>query len=235
MLFWVSHFNPLNLHHLHDASFKRKLGEGSFGKVKIYKCKEKDCNGSSCEQCFVVKTIKVCDNWKRFRSLFTVKDRENIKYIDKKSKQVLLNEWNVGKDLDHRNIIKTLDIDLQNMSLILEYYESIDLFNYLIHNIFEYPLKTKNQYSIEIFKQILSGVDYLHNLGIVHMDLKLENIIIDPISREIKIIDFGKAVITSTTGSLKKISECEWGTIQYLPPECFENDDDVIDLKWIYI
>lgn len=233
MLFWTTHFNPHHLHHLHDASFKKILGEGSFGKVKIYKCKETDCNGTLCEQCFVVKTIKIYNKWFRFRNIFSNKNREKIKREDQKLIKILLNEWNVGKNLDHPNIIKTLDIDFQNMSLIFEYFESIDLFQYFTHNIFQYPLKTKNLYSIEIFKQILSGVDYLHNLNIIHMDLKLENIIIDPITRCIKIIDFGKAVITES--NLKKISKCQWGTIQYLPPECFSKEDNIINLKAIDI
>lgn len=231
-----SHFNPIHLHHLHNACFEKKLGEGSFGKVKIYKCKETDCNGISCDSCFVVKTIKVYSKWSRFLGMFSKNNREKIKYVDERLLEILLNEWNVGKDLDHPNIIKTLDIDIQKMSLILEYYESIDLFTYVTHNIFEYPLKTKNQYSIEIFKQILSGVDYLHQSGIVHMDLKLENIIIDPNSRIIKIIDFGKAIIISKNKDqdlwLRRISECEWGTLQYLPPECFL-ETEYVNLKMI--
>lgn len=233
MLCCISHFKPTQLLHLHDASFEKYLGEGTFGKVKIYRCKEKDCNGTLCEQCFVIKTLKLCNNTQKFFSFFCPTKRKYIKTIDKKLKHILLNEWDIGKNLNHPNIIKTLDIDLPKRSLILEYYESIDLFIYFTHNIFEFPLKTKNEITIQIFRQILNGVKYLHEFGIVHMDLKLENIIINPESKLIKIIDFGKATKINPNENLKLILDCEWGTTQYLPPECFENSSSFIDLKKI--
>lgn len=229
MLFWVSHFNPKVINHLHDASFEKKLGEGSFGKVKIYRCKEKNCNGTYCEECFVIKTIKICNFKRNFSCFFCKRGLDYIKQTNQKLKSILLNEWNIGKDLDHPNIIKTLDIDINKMSLILEYYESVDLFTYISCNIFEFPLKTKNEYSIDIYKQILNGLDYLHNMNIVHLDLKLENIIINLQSRTIKIIDFGKALRTNTE-SKKCISKLEWGTLQYLPPEYFKKYVEHIDL-----
>ncbi len=238
MVFWVSHFNPRILKHLHDASFEKKLGEGSFGKVKIYKCKEKNCNKTYCEQCFVVKTIKICNFKRNFSYFFCKSGLDYIKKTNVKLKSILLNEWEIGKDLEHSNIIKTLDIDLKKMSLILEYYESIDLFTYFSSKIFEYPVKTKNEYSIKIYKQILNGVNYLHENNIVHLDLKLENIIINTESRIIKIIDFGKATRINTE-SKKCPSKLEWGTLQYLPPEYFKkyysqspnlNEDKSIEL-----
>ena len=42
------------------------------------------------------------------------------------------------------------------------------------------------------FKQIVKGVKYLHDQGISHRDLRLENLILD--DKTIKITDFGFAV-----------------------------------------
>lgn len=228
MLLLISHFNPKKLKHLHDAYCEQYLGEGSFGKVKKYRCKEKDCDGILCEECFVVKTLKVFGFKHRIQSIFSGKGYKYIDNINNKLKNILINEWEIGKDLDHPNIIKTLDIDINKMSIIFEYYKSIDLFQYFTHNIFEYPLKTKNEYSIDIFRQILNGVKYLHNKGIVHLDLKLENIIINPENRKIKIIDFGKSNHINNNLNLDDL-----GTLEFLPPEYFKNQ--ICDLRKIDI
>ncbi|KAL0265881.1 UNVERIFIED_CONTAM: hypothetical protein PYX00_011598 [Menopon gallinae] len=59
-----------------------------------------------------------------------------------------------------------------------------------------------------IFRQILSGVDYIHKNSIVHRDLKIENILVDE-NGNAKIIDFGlsnfydrKRLLTTFCGSL---------------------------------
>lgn len=44
------------------------------------------------------------------------------------------------------------------------------------------------------FKQILSGVEYLHSRGVAHRDLKPENILLDD-HDIIKISDFGMATV----------------------------------------
>lgn len=42
-------------------------------------------------------------------------------------------------------------------------------------------------------RQILSAVAYLHQMNIIHRDLKLENLLIDSSTRMIKLCDFGFA------------------------------------------
>lgn len=44
------------------------------------------------------------------------------------------------------------------------------------------------------FKQLMSGVEYLHKRGIAHRDLKPENLLLDD-NDNIKISDFGMATI----------------------------------------
>lgn len=44
------------------------------------------------------------------------------------------------------------------------------------------------------FKQLMSGVEYLHMRGIAHRDLKPENLLLDD-NDNIKISDFGMATI----------------------------------------
>lgn len=59
----------------------------------------------------------------------------------------------------------------------------------------------------------MSAVSYLHQRNICHRDIKLENIIIDPDTKIIKLIDFGFAVYST------KPLKLYCGTPSYMAPE----------------
>jgi len=51
-----------------------------------------------------------------------------------------------------------------------------------------------------IFRQVVEAVAYLHtNLGVIHRDIKLDNILIEEGTRMVKLIDFGFSVLTATS------------------------------------
>ncbi len=70
------------------------------------------------------------------------------------------------------------------------------------------------------FQQIISGVEYIHKIGIAHRDLKPENLLID-YNNQIKIIDFGLGN-TYKEGELLKTA-C--GSPCYAAPEVGSRDD----------
>ncbi len=59
---------------------------------------------------------------------------------------------------------------------------------------------TLNEDNIKhIFKNILTGLSYLHSLSIAHRDIKLDNIVISEDLMEVKFIDFGLCIDLSGT------------------------------------
>ena len=68
------------------------------------------------------------------------------------------------------------------------------------------------------FSELVTAVDFCHSRGILHLDLKPENVLIDGLNK-VKLIDFG---ISQFQEAL--IHE-EAGTFDYLPPEIMVGDD----------
>lgn len=98
-------------------------------------------------------------------------------------------EYCIGSTLKNPNIIKTIDILHENNRYfeIMEY-APIDFFAVVMSG-------KMSRHEINCcLKQILTGVSYIHSLGLAHRDLKLDNCVLtnDGI---LKIIDFGSAVI----------------------------------------
>lgn len=198
----MKHLHPLHLQHLHDAECKKTLGSGSYGCVKLYQCKEK-CIGSkcACNEMFIVKRVH-----------------------NKRCIRSLLNEYSIGISLDHKNIRKTLDIDLQEHSLIFEYCPGYDFFSYILctnqHFRNNNVIRTD---TLGYIRQLFAAVEYLHQRGIAHLDLKLENILVDPLRFSLKLIDFGQAIVYRDKNMTQNIQGAQ-GTIQYCPPEALYDE-----------
>jgi len=67
------------------------------------------------------------------------------------------------------------------------------------------------------FRQLISGVEYLHSRGVTHRDLKPENLLLDD-NDNLKISDFGLATIFSMQGK-ERLLEKKCGTLPYVAPE----------------
>jgi serine/threonine protein kinase len=112
----------------------------------------------------------------------------NMEYMkDESSKKKMSNEISILKMLRHPNVVKlleTFDTDKHHL-IVMELCPGGDLLNYVRKR-----RKLNEKYAKFVFKQIMEGLSYLHANGVVHRDIKLDNILLDG-HGNIKIADFG--------------------------------------------
>ncbi|EJW02300.1 CMGC/CDK protein kinase [Edhazardia aedis USNM 41457] len=119
-----------------------------------------------------------------------------------------IREIKVLKKLSHRNIIQLLDIEIDDfeLSLIMEFLP-FDLAA-LVFNDYRF---SDNQIK-SITYQILDATNYLHNLGLIHRDIKTNNILLDK-EGNAKLADFG---LTKKSSAMMTNRVC---TLWYRAPE----------------
>ncbi|CAK7268162.1 hypothetical protein SEPCBS119000_002922 [Sporothrix epigloea] len=98
-------------------------------------------------------------------------------------------EVNILRQLSHPNIVQLhkMEESEHHYGIVLEYASGGELFDYILNHRY-----LKDHAARRLFAQLISGVGYLHKKGIVHRDLKLENLLLDR-NRNIIITDFGFA------------------------------------------
>ncbi|EWC48654.1 hypothetical protein DRE_01876 [Drechslerella stenobrocha 248] len=111
-------------------------------------------------------------------------------------------EISILRTLSHPNIVRLFEMieNERHIGIILEYASGGELFDYILTHRY-----LKDPPACRLFAQLVSGVGYLHKMGIVHRDLKLENLLLDR-NRNIIITDFGFANVFDP---LDDISEYE--------------------------
>ena len=148
-----------------DYILGKTLGEGEFGKVKVgYR------QGSDVE--VAIKLIR----------------RENLNTNPTRLPKIY-REVNILRSLQHPNIVRIHEMleTERYIGIVMECASGGELFDFILKNKFlsDAPAKA-------LFAQLISGVGYLHKKGIVHRDLKLENLLLDK-KKNMIITDFGFA------------------------------------------
>ena len=115
--------------------------------------------------------------------------------------------------LTHPNIVNIYDVgeDGDFYYLVMEYVDGQTLKEYIV----EHGPLTPEQ-AIPIMEQLVSAISNAHYNGIIHRDIKPQNILMDH-DGNVKITDFGIAMALSATVQTRTNSVL--GTVHYLSPE----------------
>ena len=120
----------------------------------------------------------------------------------------------LSETLEHPNLIELHELYFERDSwiIVMDYIPNyVDMFDHISEC---GPLSVAD--AREVLAQLLETCSYLISCGIDHRDIKLENILYNSSTNQIKLIDFGLASLIPDTPYTKL-----QGTELYLPPECF--------------
>jgi serine/threonine protein kinase/Tfp pilus assembly protein PilF len=129
------------------------------------------------------------------------------------------NELKYARKISHRNVCRMYDLSEEEKTLYItmEYVAGEDLKS-LIRRIGQLPVGK----AISIAKQICEGLAEAHSLGVVHRDLKPQNIMVDREGNS-RIMDFGIARSIKTRGITER--GVIIGTPEYMSPEQVEGEE----------
>jgi len=176
--------------------WKEVLGEGAYGTVHIARLKENN------------KKVAL----KKISKKYT-----NSSSFNRETNSLLAIHDSGG----HPNVAGLLDMyeDRKFFYMVLDLVSGGEMFEHLIRN------GAYSEHSASrLFRQAASALYFLHGLGIIHADLKPENLMLSSWregDENVKIVDFGCAILdTETASALTK----DAGTTAYWPPEAFEKE-----------
>jgi serine/threonine-protein kinase len=129
-------------------------------------------------------------------------------------------EAKAASSLIHRNIVRMLDSGMEDnvYFIIQEYIEGKTLKNMILENgVLDY------QRAIRIMTDICSAMEYAHDNGLVHRDIKPQNILMDK-DGKVKVTDFGIAKDISSS-TLTNMDSGILGSVHYFSPEQAKGDN----------
>jgi eukaryotic-like serine/threonine-protein kinase len=130
---------------------------------------------------------------------------------DPKEIAILKEEARIAMTLSHRNIVRLYNLDKKDEQyfLVMEYVEGC-----MLHDILAQEGKIPMDWVVPIARACASALSYAHEHGVVHQDLKPENLLLSD-NGIIKVIDFGLACLIGKQPDANHIA----GTPIYMSPE----------------
>jgi serine/threonine protein kinase len=131
-------------------------------------------------------------------------------------RQRFQNEYRIGRQLDHPNVVHTLDFGQEGGTcfLVLELVEGVDLWERVARR---GPLPEAE--AVNIIAQVARGLHEIHKYGVIHRDVKPDNILLAP-GGQAKLADLG--LIKDLEGELNLTCANKGiGTPNFIAPEQF--------------
>ena len=171
--------------------FGRLIGRGAFGKVNL--------------------GLNILTG-----RIVAIKSFNKQNLLNEKAKKKILYETNLMRGLYHPSVTKILETFETDkyMLIIMEYISGGNLQNFV-----KKRRKLCEKTAKILYRQLIQGIKYIHSKGVVHRDIKLENILLD-LNNIVKICDFGVGKLTQKGQKLN--DQC--GTPVYMAPEIIKGD-----------
>jgi serine/threonine protein kinase len=185
---------------------ERKIGEGGMGRV--YKAADKKSDGKIVAVKLMNKALMVEDDQvQRFKR-----------------------EFDSGQELIHSNIVQTLDFGMWDDTyyIVMEFVAGRGL-----QDILDVRGRLSPRGAIKVAMQVTMALEHAFKMGIIHRDIKPDNILITP-NGVVKLLDLGLAKKIKDRGpSITKSGE-GIGTLHYMAPEQTINARDTDQRSDIY-
>jgi serine/threonine-protein kinase len=146
--------------------------------------------------------------------------RSELLQVDRSLLDRFKQEIKLARKITHRNVLRTHDFgEADGVPYIsMEYLEGVTLKD-LVKSKGALPLGV----GLRIAKQMCQGLEAAHQQGVVHRDIKPQNMLIIPETGELKIMDFGIARVSEVKGGVADAGLTTTGTVlgtpDYMPPE----------------
>ena len=143
-------------------------------------------------------------------------------FNDRHAVKTLKHEGSILMNLNHEKIVRVFDLntDCNTPYIDMELVEGKTLSEYLAE---QDEGTLSEEETREVGERIAEGIAYAHSKGVIHRDLKPQNIIIKE-DGEVKIADFGISEVVRNT--MTRIgSQTTSGTLLYMSPEQLSGED----------
>jgi len=121
-------------------------------------------------------------------------------------------EYDVMRKLNHPNIIKALDFFTfsKGTVLVMEHFGGQSMDKVVSQ---QTNKKLDEASARRLFQQLISALSYMHGQGVIHRDVKAQNILVSEDLSELRLLDF------NTACRLEDGALTLTGTADYMPPE----------------
>lgn len=155
--------------------------------------------------------------------------------VSEQSIKRFMREIEVAASLQHPNVVSYVEHGTHNgmIYLVTEFISGMDAARLAKHRGGRLPWRE----AVQVIEQTLAALDFAHNLGFVHRDIKEQNILIEGMypNSNAKLTDFGLSKSFKQTGmsGVTMVGDVA-GTIAYMPPEQVRDFKDVRPPSDIY-